>query len=401
MVHSPIASPQPLVMGKDSAQPGGSRRNALTALDETMTRPRARQSILTFTTLGLMCVAAVATAQQQGASGQAAEAMQPGTLPATPGNVINMILVKVNNDPILLTDLETTVDSQVELLRQQLPEEEIAAQLPQLQRTVLIGLIDQKMMQQRAEDLGITADANMVDSQIRRLREANDITSDEEFQQALAEVGMTADKLREQVRDTLRQQQLVQQEVNRSVFVSEGEIAQYYNEHAEEFEAPTKVRLRQLIFLTAGGDSEALMQQAHEALAELQGGGDYATVSSKYVNATAMTGEDTFIAMNELNEALSESVPDMPVGAYELVQSKFGFHIVSVLERQDRSVAALDDVSQAIRQRLTSEKSQKAIQDYLVGLRERTRLTNLDPTHYPDIEAAWKAQSADQQEQSQ
>ncbi len=312
------------------------------------------------------------------------------THPARPSNVINMILVKVNGDPIMLTDLETVERDRMEMLRQQIPESEIQAQLLQLRERFLAGLIDEKMMAQRADALGITADANLVDSQIRRLRDTNDITTDEEFEQALAEAGITFDALRDQVRRTLRQQQLVQQEVNRSIFVSEIEVAQYYNDHPEQFEAPAQVRLRQLIFITGGGDPTALRQQAEAALVELQGGADYSGIGAKYTNGTPMTGEDTFIAMDELNESLATTVPDMGVGTYSLVESQFGYHLVSVLERQERATIPLADVMQSILQRITAEKSQKAIGEYLVGLRDGTELKILDQT-YINIAEAWKA----------
>lgn len=328
--------------------------------------------------------AAATGAQEQ------AQALAGVTLPAPASNVINMILVKVNGAPIMLTDLQAIENDRLELLRQQIPESEIQAQLPLLRERFLAGLIDERMMAQRADELGITADANMVDSQIRRLRDSNGISSDEEFEAALAEVGMNFDDLREQMRKTLRQQQLVQQEVNRSIFVSETEIAQYYRDHPEEFEAAAQVRLRQLIFITAGNDAAALREQADLALAELQAGGDYAEVGAKYTNGTAMAGEDTFIAMDELNESLASAVPELAVGRYQLVESQFGYHIVSVLERQDQATAPLEEASTAIRQRLTAEKSQQAIDEYLVGLRERTDLQILDGT-FVNIEEAWKA----------
>ena len=65
-----------------------------------------------------------ATAQESAA---AVEVVPMPTLDATAGTVINMILVRVNGDPILLSELRDRSDSQIELLRGALPEEEIEA----------------------------------------------------------------------------------------------------------------------------------------------------------------------------------------------------------------------------------------------------------------------------------
>ena len=325
------------------------------------------------------------------AGGQQASATPTAFADAVPRDrIINMVLVKVNGDPILLSDLQELENDRIELLRQSVPEAQLQAQLPLLRRQLLIGLIDEKMMLQRADLLGITADANMVDSQIRRIRESQNLTDDAEFEAALAQLGLTVDELREQVRKTLRQQLLVQQEVNRGVFVSEQEIARYYSEHADEFQAPERVRLRQLIFLVQGREPAEIRRQAEAALAELRAGAPYESVADKYTNAIAAGGEETFVAVDELNAALAQVVPGLPVDVYsDVVQSQFGFHIVKVLERQDRQVAPLEQVHDSIRNRLTAEKSQKAMEEYLAGLRRRTKVDILAP-EFADIEEAWR-----------
>lgn len=329
------------------------------------------------------------------ASGASQQESPPGTettvaLSGPAGNVINMILVKVNGDPILLSDLQDLEEDQLAILRQQIPEDEIQAQLPLLRENLLRGLIDTKMMLQRADRLGITADANLVDRQIQSVRETNSLTSDEDFEAALAEVGMTVEDMREQVRRTIRRQTLVFEEVNRNVFVSEREIRAYYQEHTDEFGAPEQVRLQQLVFLTQGGDPEALQQQAEAALQELREGAAFDTVASKYTNALPFADE-SFIAVSDLNETLAAAVPELAENSYsDVLRSDFGFQLVRVLERQEQAVSPLEDVRDVIRSRLTTEKSQKRMTEYLAGLRERTTLEIFDP-RFAGIEETWKA----------
>lgn len=309
-------------------------------------------------------------------------------LPVAPDNVINMIVVKVNGDPILLSDLEEVEADQLLLLRQQIPENEIQAQLSLLRGNLLLGLIDTKMMLQRADRLGIRADANLVDRQIQQLREANGLISDEAFEAALAEAGMTVEKMRDQARRRLRTQTLVFEEVNRNVFVSEREIRAHYQEHQDEFGAPEQVRLQQLVFLIQGRDPEELQQQAEAALQELRGGASFDAVASKYTNALPFSDE-SFIAVSDLNEMLAAAVPELTENRYsDVLRSDFGFQLVRVLERQDKAVSPLDDVRDTIRQRLTSEKSQARMAEYLSGLRKNTTLEIFD-SRFSGIEETW------------
>lgn len=332
----------------------------------------------------LVSAPAAALAQQE----------QAGTPPPEPtaeaatmtsDRVINMILVKVNGLPIFLSDLQTELENQMAVLRTQFAEAELEAQLPTLRVSVLTSLIDDRMMMQRADQMGITADANQVDRAIQNLRQQNNLVSDEDFQAALQTMNLTVDELRERMRRQIRQQQLVFQEVQRGIFVGESEIARYYESNTEQFTAPEQVRIEQLVFV--GGDG--LRQRAEAALEELRAGEDLQTVASRYPDASAFPAGEAFIAVEDLTTSLSQAVPELDEGVYsEPIQSQFGWHIVRVVARQEHMVRPLDDVKDAIRQRLTAEKSQQRLADYLGQLREQTHLEIL-AQEFNDIEQAW------------
>jgi len=316
--------------------------------------------------------------------------------------VINMIVVKVNGEPILLSELQTLQESQVEILRQQMPEEEVQAQLQSLRAALLTGMIDERMMLQRADRLGIVADANQVDRQIEQLRASNNLTTEEEFAAALAQLGMTVDDVRVQMRKSIRQQRLVFEEVNRNLIVSEQEILSYYNGHQDQFEAPEQVRLQQLVFLTSAGDAATLQQQAEAALGELRGGVDFDAVAAKYTNAMPFADE-AFIAVHDLNETLAVAVPSLAENTFsDVLQSDFGFQIVRVVARQAQSLSELANVREQIRNQLLTEKSDKRMSEYMGGLRKGSLLEIFDPA-FSGIEESWKAagqqQEAAEQEQ--
>lgn len=358
-----------------------------------MTPTRTARTIAALALTVALAPAAIAQeAEQQAAPAPAAQPGALATFDSSMPGVINMILVKVNGAPILYSELLQEEEERMPLIRQQFPEEEIEAQLPQLRSQFLVGLIDQLMMLQRADSLGITADANQVDAQIQRLREANGLETEEQFQEALAGMGMNVEDIRDRMRRTLRQQRLVFEEVNRGLFASESEIRRYYEDHDGEFTAPEQVRLEQLVFLTQGGNAEAIRLQAEGALADLRSGMSVADVAARYPGSVPFAEDSSFVAVGDLNESLAQAVPGMPEGEFaDVVQSQFGFHLVRVVERNDQAVATFEEVRDAIRERLISDKSQKRLQQYLGQLRGRTNLEILDPL-YAGIEEAWKAE---------
>ena len=349
-------------------------------------------SMRPYVMLGTACIAVAALAVSapvlaQDATGNAAPALPPETA-RVPDNIINMVLVKVNGDPILLSDLRSMVEDRVSLLRAQFPAEEIEAQMPALTTQILAGMVDQKMMLQRADLVGITIDANMVDRQIQNLRDSNAFTTDAELDAALEQMGLTMDELREQVRDNLRQQRLAFDEVQRQIFVSETEINEYYEGNPDQFTAPEQVRLEQLVFI---GEPAALRDQAFEAAAEVQAGAEASAVGEKYVNGQHVADTGSFIAVADLTEGLAATVPALPVGSFsDPIETTFGYSIVRVVERNEQNVAGLDDAREAIRQRLTSDKSQERMDEYVRNLRETASIEIVD-SRFGGILVLWEA----------
>jgi len=176
------------------------------------------------------------------------------------------------------------------------------------------------------------------------------------------------------------------------VFVTETEIAEYYNEHQDDFRTSEQVRLEQLVFIGAASE---LAEQAAAAARELQAGADLETVGGKYVDATPMADTGTFIAVDDLTEGLAQAVPNLPTGTYsDPVASNFGLSIVKVLERTEQQIATLDDVHESIRNRLTTQSSQKRYDEYVSDLRSDTRIEILDP-RLAGLDDAWKTGETD------
>jgi parvulin-like peptidyl-prolyl isomerase len=363
--------------------------------DVLMKFARHRHSLLVLGCAALLASGSAA-AQESGAQEAVATAAGPVvSLGETANTVINMILVRVNGDPILLSEVRERVDSQLAALQAGLSEAEIAAQLPELRIRILEGMIDETMMVQRAERLGIIIGPNEVDRYVQQVRDNNGFASDAELEAELATFGMTMEGLRDQARKTLQQQRLVFEEVQRSVFVSEGEIVTYYAEHEEDFRTAEQVRLEQLVFI---GSPAQLAEQAAAAATELRAGADLETVGGKFVDATAMADTGTFIAVSDLTQGLAEAVPNLETGVFsEPIQTNFGLSIVRVLERTEQMTAALDDVRDDIRNRLTGQRSQERMNKYLGDLRKGTRLEVLDP-RLAGLDEAWKtAEDAESQ----
>jgi len=145
--------------------------------------------------------------------------------PAFAGEVIDRILIRVNSRVITQSQLEGRLE--------QAQREGAAAKADDLRRNVLEELVNEALLEDRARDLDIVTADGDVEDQIKRLKEANNVTSEEEFEKGLAASGLTVDRLRDQLKRTLVVQRVVGREVNSKVDLSDDALRLIYEREKE------------------------------------------------------------------------------------------------------------------------------------------------------------------------
>jgi len=217
----------------------------------------------------------------QASSQQTAAAPQP-ELPDPNRGVIDRVLLRVSGQAILFSEFEARLAEQLSLVAGQIPQEQIEAQLPMIRKGLMKGMVEEVMMEQRAEELGIVANPNDIDRAIMRIREDNNLLDDNAWMQALAQNGLTDALMREQAASSIVQQSMMYQEISRQVFVSRREVVTYYENNMDQFTEPEQVLFQQILFVTGGGDREVERELAENALTELRAGVSLSAVGNKY-----------------------------------------------------------------------------------------------------------------------
>lgn len=146
----------------------------------------------------------------------------PGILAAekTEEAPIDSIVATVNDEVITSSEL----DEYIAIARANMRKRKI--KLPpenMLRRQVLKQTIMERLQLQVAKQIGIQVDEEDIDSSVKRVMESNKL-SKAAFARHLAADGLTVEKYREQVKNQLIIQQLLEREVKRRIIVSESEV---------------------------------------------------------------------------------------------------------------------------------------------------------------------------------
>ena len=191
---------------------------------------------------------------------------------AVSADIIEQILVKVNGEIITKTDLE---QRQVAAIRQR-PEAQamrgddaaVAKLLTEVTPQVIVDAVDELLLIQRGKELGYTMGDEQFNSIVENIRKENKIESEEQFQAALKQEGMTMLDLRRQLEKQMLVNRVQQTEVAGKIGVTDDEVKAYYEANKASFATSPNVTLREILVAVPATEAGVNVAADEEAAAK-------------------------------------------------------------------------------------------------------------------------------------
>jgi len=294
-------------------------------------------------------------------------------------NVVTLdeIVAKVNNEVITLTDLQ----KELKLLRlqigQEIKDQEAAEkEFEKRRKPLLRTLIDTKMMIQKAEELGITANIDAeVAANLEETRKQAGIPSMEVFDQVLRQNGTSLAERKEWIKREMIIDSLVQQFVYSKLTVLTPEIEAFYKENAAQFSEPAEVELAEILFLTEGKDKAQVRKTAEEVLARLKNGGSFeeeAKKNSEGPTAARGGGIGSF-KKGSMSPAVEEAAFALKPGEISsIIETDYGLQIIKVVGKKENQAKPLSEVRPTIQRMLIYKKAEPEMKEFLDDLRAQS-----------------------------
>jgi parvulin-like peptidyl-prolyl isomerase len=157
---------------------------------------------------------------------------------------------------------------------------------------------------------------------------------------------------------------------------TEAELITFYEANQDFFRQPGRVRVRQIFFRVGEGrQAAAKLASAQKAARRLRAGEAFDRVRAEMGDDELLSLPDTLLPPAKLRDyvgptALRE-IMSLEVGKIsDPVRSGSGFHVLQVVERQPDSVPPLAEIRDQVVAELRRREGEKALRDYLAGLRE-------------------------------
>lgn len=233
----------------------------------------------------------------------------------------------------------------------------------ELQRSFLVQLIDRELIHAEARRLNITLTEADVEEALQSYRQDY---PDSSLEAMLQERGLTLETWREELKESLIMEKLLDQAVYAGVSISDQEVTTYFEANRDQFDRPAQVRARQIVV----ADEE----EGQRLLGLLRQGRPFAEVAAEHsLSPDAQQGGDLgYFGRGEMPAEFDEVVFDLPVNRLsDLVKSEYGYHIFLVEAKRKAARLSKQDAAEEILAILEGEKREELYLGWLQDLRAR------------------------------
>jgi peptidyl-prolyl cis-trans isomerase C len=282
------------------------------------------------------------------------------------------VLARVNGAPVTRAEVDRAI---LIYLAQSRSSHELTAEArKEAESAALEQVIAAKLLYQNGLKRGVDHLESQVSAKLDQSRAK--FPSAAAYDAALKTNNLTEAEAQQIVRSDIVVTHLLATEVVDKITVSEAEVGDYYRQNLDKFTSPEGARISHIL-IEAGADApiEAKLQALGKAEAlrkKLAAGADFTALakSDSACPSKEEGGDLGFFGSEEMIPEFAAAVAGLKPGEIsEVVRSDFGFHVLKLTARKPATVSALSEVKAKIESYLKDQRSQRAIADYVAGLK--------------------------------
>ncbi len=284
--------------------------------------------------------------------------------------VLERVIVKVNGAIVTQSEFENRQVAAVQTAR--IGPERIEAFLRDNNARILQEAIDELILVQRADEVGIKARKEYTDDVIESIRKENNIADDEALKAQLRREGMTLSDLRRNIERSLLRREVLRREVEPKVALTEADVRAEFERRREDFTKPAQVRLLEIL---VAGDAADPQAEARELLSRARAGEDFAALARERSKAPsrAAGGDLGLLALRELAPSIREVAERLKPGeiAEPIAGTDGSQRILKLVERSEAGVKPFEDVKADLRRQMAETRFTSVYEDYMKELRQK------------------------------
>ncbi|MBN2383469.1 peptidylprolyl isomerase [bacterium] len=273
---------------------------------------------------------------------------------------IDRVLAVVNDEIITLSELEDRKQKLIAEMTHMVNPGELNAKIEEVEEQTLQMMIEEMLILQKANEMGLEIDEQAVNNALDNVMSANKLTSREELDQALRTEGMSLEEYTDLIKNQLKIFRVQNYEIKSKVRIIESELQDFYQAHPDFYIEKKQYHVRHILVQITSLRSDAeTRQQAELIYQKLEDGLDFCTLAQELSDDP--TGQDCGdLGTIEENALLPEFVTTLaslkPSQYSRPFQTRFGYHIVQLIEIIGGAQLPFEEVKDQIKDNLFEQK---------------------------------------------
>ena len=243
-------------------------------------------------------------------------------------------------------------------------------------------LVEQEILVQESTKLGYAATEKMIEEEITT--SSAPFPTPEAFDEMLAQSGLTRTSLGVYLGRRLSVQQMINKEYIEKAAVTDDEVKEYYEKNPDQFSKPETVKARHILIKVDPAKGEEgktdARSRAEAVLKKVKDGGDFAELAKESSEGPSgpKGGDLGEFGHGKMVKPFDEAAFALEVGGVsEIVETRFGFHVIKVDEKSAAKTISLDEVGDQIRGFLQETKARDNVAARLGALMEEAKIEKL------------------------
>ena len=250
----------------------------------------------------------------------------------------------------------------------------------ELRREALENLISRELLFQESRKRNVKLVQADIDREFEQLK--RQFANESQFTETMARLKLSEAVIREQMAHGLAIRVLVNEVIGSKITVSDDEIRAYFERHKDTFTQPSQVHLNHILVAVDpawnGEQKKAAADKMAKLRERLAGGEDFARLAAQHSDdnqSKEQGGDIGWFSPGQLVPALEGRVDTLKDGEVSpVIEDRFGFHIIKVVERKAAVTPPLDELKGKIRGMVKQEKGLKQLQPFIRKLRDGAKV---------------------------
>jgi parvulin-like peptidyl-prolyl isomerase len=257
-----------------------------------------------------------------------------------------------------------------------LSEEEMA----DLEVNIIDSLLVVKLLEQYAEENGITVTQEEIDEQMNTIIAS--YPSENDFENDLKTKDIDPGFLQYEIKSQILRTKIYT-ETTASIITTEEIVKEYYEDNRETlFVIPSRVRVSHILSMfpwvkdTSLEENDQAKESAKEKIdfveQQLENGAEFGDMAREFSDDTANSGDGGdlgFINEGQMVEEFEKAAFSLEVGEVSgIIETQFGYHILKVFDREEGRIQEYDEVKDDLSAYLSEAKKAEKWEEFILGL---------------------------------